>query len=64
VYNNANDLGLHTFLLDKFPIWANNGRCDEEVWNNFKAIFLEEIERFCPHEILRKNLTQNTKPEK
>jgi hypothetical protein len=43
------------FLRDKLSIWANNGRCVEEVWNNFKNIVLESIERFIPHKILRKN---------
>jgi hypothetical protein len=34
---------------------GSNGRCVEEVWNNFKNIVLESIERFIPHKILRKN---------
>jgi hypothetical protein len=46
---------------------GKHGRCVEEVWNNFKNIILESIERFIPHKILRKNRTLNTtmvgKPE-
>jgi hypothetical protein len=37
VYNKANVLGLHTFLLDKFAICESRRRCVEEVWSNFKA---------------------------
>jgi hypothetical protein len=55
VYHKANILGLQTFLRDKFAIWASNGRCVEEVWNNLKNIILESIERFIPHKILRKD---------
>jgi hypothetical protein len=51
VYNKAKFLGL---LWDKFQI-ASNGRCVEEAWNNYKAIFHEGIERFVPHKILRKS---------
>jgi cell shape-determining protein MreC len=55
VYHKANVLGLQTFLRDRFAIWASNGRCVEVVWNNFKNIILESIERFVPHKILREN---------
>jgi hypothetical protein len=55
-YHKANVLGLQTFLLDNFTIWANNGRCVEEVWNNFKNIIFESIERFIPHKILNTEL--------
>jgi hypothetical protein len=55
VYHKTNVLGLQTFLRDTFTIWASNGRCVEEVWNNFKNIILESIERFIPHKILRTN---------
>jgi hypothetical protein len=55
VYQKANVLGLLIFLRDKFAIWASNGRCVEEVWNNFKNIILESVERFILHKILRKN---------
>jgi hypothetical protein len=56
VYHKANVLGLQTFLRYKFAIWESNGRCVEEVWNNFKNIILKSIERFIPYKILRKNL--------
>jgi hypothetical protein len=55
VYHKANILGLQIFLRDRFAIWASNGRCVEDVWNNFKNIILEGIERSVPHKILRKN---------
>jgi hypothetical protein len=55
VYQKANVLGLQTFLWDQFTIWASNGRCVEEVWNNFKNIILRSIEIYIPHYILRKN---------
>jgi hypothetical protein len=55
VYHKANVLGLQNFLRDKFAIWARNGRCVEEIWNNFKNIIFESIGRFIPHNTLRKN---------
>jgi hypothetical protein len=55
VYHKADILDLQTFLRENFAIWASNGRCVEEVWNNFKNIILKSIERFIPHKILRKN---------
>jgi hypothetical protein len=55
VYLKANVLGLQNFLRNKCEIWASNGRCVEEVWNNFKNIIFQSIERFIPHKILRKN---------
>jgi hypothetical protein len=56
VYHKANVLGLQTFLRDKFAIWASNGRCVQEVWNNFRNKIFDSIERFIPHKILRNNL--------
>jgi hypothetical protein len=55
VYQKANTMGLQTFHRDKFAIWAGNCGCVEDVWNNFKSIMLQGIERFIPHRILRKN---------
>jgi hypothetical protein len=55
VYHKANVLELQTHLRDKCAIWASSGTYVEEVWNNFKNIILESIERFIPHKILRKN---------
>jgi len=51
VYNT----GLHTFLRDKFVVWASNGSNVEEIWNNFKNIVHESIECFVPHKTFRKN---------
>jgi len=55
VYNITNVLGLQTFLRDKFAVWASNGSCLEEIWNNLKNIVNECIESFVPHKIIRKN---------
>jgi hypothetical protein len=55
VYNKTDVLGLQTFLRDKFAVWASNGSCVEEIWNNLKNIVYECIERFVPRKILRKN---------
>jgi len=55
VYNKTDILGLQIFLRDKFTVWASNSSCLEEIWNNFKNIVYECIERFVPHKILRKN---------
>jgi hypothetical protein len=54
VYHKANVSGLQTFLRGKFEIWASNGTCVEDVWENFKNTKLESIRRFIPHKILRK----------
>jgi hypothetical protein len=47
-------MGLQTFLWGKSAIWAGNGGCIERVWNNFKRIIFQGIERFILHRILRK----------
>ena len=54
VYNKTGVSGLQTFLRDKFVAWASNGSNVEEIWNTFKDIVHESIERFVPHKILRK----------
>jgi hypothetical protein len=46
--------GLQTFLRDKYVVWASNGSSVEEIWNNFKNVVYEGIERFVPHKILKK----------
>jgi len=46
VYNKTDVLGLQTFLHDKFAVWASNGSCVEEIWNNLKNIVYECIKRF------------------
>jgi hypothetical protein len=38
VYNKIDVLGLKPFLRNKFTVWASNGSCVEEIWNNFKNI--------------------------
>jgi hypothetical protein len=58
-YHKTNVVGLQNFLRNKLPTWANNGNCFEDIWNNFKDIDSEEIERFVPH----KTLKQNPEPE-
>jgi hypothetical protein len=55
VYYKTNVVALQTFLRDKFANSAGNGRCVEEIWDNFKNIIFESIEQFFPHKILRKN---------
>jgi len=55
VYYKTDVLGLQTFLLDKFAVWASSNNSVEEIWNNFKNIICESVERFVPHKILRKN---------
>jgi hypothetical protein len=54
VCHKTNVSGLHTFLRDKFPSWASNGSCVEDIWKRFKEIVFESIDRFVPHKILSK----------
>ena len=54
-YHKTDVLGLQTLLLNKFGIRASNGSSVEEIWNNFKEIVFESIERLVPHKILSKN---------
>jgi hypothetical protein len=56
VYHKANVLGLQTFIQNRFAIWASNGRCVGDVWNNFKSIILKSTERLVPYKIPRKKL--------
>jgi len=51
VYHKTGVLKIQTLLQDKFVIWASNGSCVEEIWNNFKEIVSEIIERFVPRKI-------------
>jgi hypothetical protein len=53
VYNKTDVLGLQTFLRDGFADWASNGSSVEQIWNNFKNIVHESLERFVPHKILK-----------
>jgi len=55
VYNKTDVSGLQIFLRDKFVVWASNGSNVEEIWNNFKNIVYESIERFVPYKTIRKN---------
>jgi hypothetical protein len=55
VYNKTDVLGLQTFLRDRFADWASNGSSTELIWNNFKNIVHESVERFVPHKILKLN---------
>jgi hypothetical protein len=55
VYRKTDVLGLQTFLLEKFKLWAGNGSSVEEIWNSYKDIVIEGIERFVPQKILSKN---------
>jgi hypothetical protein len=54
-YHKTDVIGLQNFLWDKLPTWANNGSCVEYIWNKFKDIIFEGIERFVPHKILKQN---------
>jgi hypothetical protein len=64
VYHKTDVLGLQTLLRDKFGTWASNGTSVEKIWNNFKEIVSESIERIVPHKILRITRTLNTTARK
>ena len=55
VYHKTNVSGLQSFLRDKFPSWASNGSCVEDIWKRFKEIVFESIDRYVTHKILRSN---------
>jgi hypothetical protein len=50
VYNKTEVLGLQTFR-GKFAARASNGSSVKKLWNNFKNIVHESVERFVPQEI-------------
>jgi hypothetical protein len=54
-YHKTNVEGLQNFLRYKLQIWANNGSCMEDIWDNFKDIVPEGIKHFVPHTILKQN---------
>jgi hypothetical protein len=60
VYHKTDFLGLQTFLRDKFARWAGNGSFVEEIWEHFKEIVFESIERSLLHKIPKK---KNPDPE-
>jgi hypothetical protein len=51
----TNVVGLQNSLRDKFPVWASNGSCIEDMWQNVKDIIFEVIERFVSHKVLKQN---------
>jgi hypothetical protein len=51
----TNVSGLQSFLRDKFPSWASNGSCMEDIWKSFKEIVFESIDCYVTHKILRSN---------
>jgi len=55
VYKKTDVSNLQNILHDKFVIRASNSRKVEGIWNNFKNIEYESIERFVPHKIALKN---------
>ena len=54
-YHKTDVIGLQTFLWDKLTTWANNSSCVEDIWNKFKDIIFEGVERFVPHKTLKRN---------
>jgi hypothetical protein len=64
VYHKTYILGLQNLLREKYGTWASNGSSVKEIWNNFKKMVSEGIERFVPHKILRKTQTLNTTARK
>ena len=55
LYNKTDILGVQHFFRDKFAGLTSNGSSVGEIWNNFKTIVYESLERFVPHKTLRKN---------
>ena len=60
VYYKTDVVGLQTFLRDIFSVWASNGSSIEQIWNNFKIIMHDSMERFVPHKLLKTNRMRNT----
>ena len=55
VYNRTDVLGLQTYLRDRFAVWASNGSSVKQIWNNFKNIVHESVERFLSYKTLKIN---------
>ena len=55
VYHKTDAVGLQVFLREKFSQWAGNGSSVEEIWENYKNIIFEGINRYVPHKTLSKN---------
>jgi len=60
VYHKTDVLALQALLRDKFGIWASNGRCVEEIWNNFKETVSDSIQLLFHVKYLDKPRTRNT----
>ena len=54
LYIKTHVLGLQNFFQCKLATWISNCSCVEEIWNNFKEIVFESIERFVTQKILNK----------
>ena len=55
MYNRNDVLGLQTYLRDRFADLANIDISVQQIWNNFKNIVHESLERFVPHKTLKIN---------
>jgi hypothetical protein len=53
VYHETDVLGLQTFLLETFHMWAGNGNCLEEIRMSYKDIIFDCIKRYVPKKLLR-----------
>jgi hypothetical protein len=55
LYHRTDVLGLQASLREKFKLWAGSVSCVEEIWNNYKDIIFEAIQRYVPQKTLSKN---------
>ena len=55
MYNRNDVLGLQTYLRDRFADLANIDISVQQIWNNFKNIVHESMERFVPHKTFKIN---------
>jgi hypothetical protein len=51
-YHKTDVLGLPAFLRKNYKLWAGNGSCVEDIWENYKDIIFEGIKRCVNQRIL------------
>jgi hypothetical protein len=51
MYHKTDVLGLQAFLREEYSLWAGNGSCVEDIWENYKDIIFEGIKRYVPQKL-------------
>ena len=54
-YHKADSLGYQSFLREKFSEWVKKGNSVNRIWDAFKEIIFEAVEKFVPKKCIQNN---------